>query len=48
MNWEGVVRKDGYFHAIYLTNNEFALEFLIPDEEWLNDDVREKLEDART
>ena len=28
--WEGVSRLDGFYSAVYLTNNEFALEFLIP------------------
>ena len=43
--WEGVSRLDDYFYAVYLTNNEFALEFLIPDAEWLDADLREKLEE---
>ena len=32
---EGVVRKDGLFLCVYLTNNEFAIEFQIPDEAWI-------------
>ena len=36
---------DDYFYAVYLTNNEFALEFLIPDAEWLDADLRERLEE---
>jgi hypothetical protein len=43
--WEGVSRLDDYFYAVYLTNNEFALEFLIPDAEWLDADLREGLEE---
>ena len=43
--WEGVSRLDDYFYAVYLTNNEFALEFLIPDAEWLDADLRERLEE---
>ena len=43
--WEGVSRFDDYFYAVYLTNNEFALEFLIPDAEWLDADLRERLEE---
>ena len=27
---EGVVRKDGLFHCVYLTNNEFAIELTLP------------------
>lgn len=37
---EGVVRKGGLFHCVYLTNNEYAIEFLIPDAEWLPDELR--------
>ncbi len=44
--WEGVIKKGGFYHAVYLTNNEFALEFLIPDAEWLDADLRAKLEAA--
>ena len=40
---EGVVRKDGLFHCVYLTNNEFAIEFLIPDEEWISEELRERI-----
>ncbi len=48
INWEGVFKKDGLYHAIYLTNNEFALEFLIPDADWLHADIRKNLEAALT
>jgi hypothetical protein len=40
---EGVVRKGGLFHCVYLTNNEYAIEFLIPDEEWLPKELRLRL-----
>jgi hypothetical protein len=43
--WEGVSRLDDFYYAVYLTNNEFALEFLIPDAEWLDADLRERLEE---
>ena len=43
--WEGVSRLDGFYYAVYLTNNEFALEFRLPDADWLNADLREKLEE---
>lgn len=41
---EGVVLRGGLFHCVYLTNNEFGIEFLIPDEEWLGNDIRRALE----
>ena len=31
IDWEGVSRDRGYFHAVHLTNNEFGIGFLIPD-----------------
>ena len=42
---EGVVRKDGLFQCVYLTNNEFAIEFLIPNEAWLPEDIRNRIND---
>ncbi len=44
-NCEGVVLRDGLFHCVYLTNNEFAIEFLIPDAEWLPDELRQRIYD---
>ncbi len=31
IDWDGVSRHPGYFHAVHLTNNEFGIGFLIPD-----------------
>ncbi|MBD1401663.1 hypothetical protein [Pelovirga terrestris] len=42
--WEGVSRLGSWFHAVYLTNNEFAIEFLIPDRPWLSSAIRANLE----
>ena len=42
---EGVVLKGGLFHCVYLTNNEFAIEFMIPDEGWLTRELRLRLLD---
>ena len=43
---EGVVRKDGLFHLVYLTNNEFGIEFLIPDADWLDHELRTSIESS--
>lgn len=43
INWEGVFKRDGDYHCIYLTNNEFAIEVIIP-ERFLTDDIRVHLE----
>lgn len=42
--WEGVSLEDGFYHAIYLANNQFGLYFLIPDCPELPDNVRASLE----
>ena len=44
MSWDGVTRQDGHYHAVYLTNNEHAIEFVIPDAAWLPEDVRANLD----
>ena len=44
MQWEGVWKQDGHYHAVYLTNNEFALEFVVPDAPWLPAEIRYSLE----
>jgi len=41
--YEGVTLEDGLFHAVYLANNQFALSFLIPDADWLPDELRAHL-----
>lgn len=47
IQWEGVSKLAGVYHAVYLTNNEFALEFVIPDADWLANDLRATLEKHR-
>lgn len=42
--WEGVTKFSGFYHAVYLTNNEYAIEVIIPDRPWLDDDIRANLE----
>jgi hypothetical protein len=43
--WEGVHREGDHYIAVYLPNNQFGLVFVIPDEDWLGDELREVLED---
>jgi hypothetical protein len=43
--FEVVTVIDGCFLAVWLPNNQFGLDFLIPDEAWLPCDVRRHLED---
>ena len=42
--FEVVTVVDGCFLAVWLPNNQFGLDFLIPDEAWLPCDVRRHLE----
>ncbi len=42
--WEGVTLRDGFFHAVYLANNDFWISFLVPDEDWVSGQLREILE----
>ena len=41
--WEGITRRDSFFLAIFLANNEFGLVFVLPDAEWVNGRLREVL-----
>ena len=41
--WEGITLRDGFFLAIYLANNEYGLSFVIPDEEWVDGELREMI-----
>jgi hypothetical protein len=43
--WEGIMLRDGFFIAIYLANNEYGLCFVIPDQPWVNGELRELIED---
>lgn len=40
---EGVFKNGEMMRAVYITNNEFAIEFLIPDAEWLPDELKLRL-----
>ena len=42
--FEAVTMINGCFHAVNLPNNQFALSLIVPDEEWLPDNVRRHLE----
>jgi hypothetical protein len=43
--FEGVSMVDGCFLAVWLPNNQFGLDFLIPDEAWVTGELRRILED---
>jgi hypothetical protein len=43
--WEGISQRDGYFLALFLANNQFGIEFVIPDATWVNGELRKMIED---
>jgi hypothetical protein len=43
--WEGAAMHGEFFHAVYLTNNEFGISFLIPDAPWVRGKLRAALEE---
>jgi len=44
LSFDGVFKVGKLYHAIYLTNNSFGLEFLIPNADWLNIDLKANLD----
>jgi hypothetical protein len=43
--FEGVTMVDGFFYAVYVANNQFSIGILVPNEDWLPDELRRHLED---
>lgn len=43
MRWEGVIKGQGLYHGVVLTNNQFAIDVIIPDEDWLTANIRNSL-----
>ena len=42
--FEAVTMVNQCLHCLYIPNNQFALSILVPDEEWLPENVRRYLE----
>jgi len=42
--WEGITLRDGFYTAIFLANNEYGLVFVIPDEDWVQGELREMIQ----
>jgi hypothetical protein len=43
--FEGITYRDGYFLALFLANNQFGIEFVIPDAPWVDGELRKMIED---
>ena len=44
--WEGIMKEGDFFIAIYLSNNEYGLIFVIPDTDWVDGELRQMIEDT--
>ncbi len=44
LSFDGVFKAHGYYHAVYLLNNSFGIEFVIPDASWLDADTKANLD----
>ncbi len=44
LSFDGVFKVGKLYHGIYLTNNAFGLEFLIPDTDWLHEGLKTNLD----
>ena len=38
------MRRDGFYTAIFLANNEYGLVFVIPNADWVNGELRDMIE----
>ena len=41
--WEGASLRQGHFYAVYLGTDDYGLGFVIPDEPWVDGELREVL-----
>lgn len=48
MPWEGISKGQGLYHGVVLTNNQFAIDVVIPDAPWLPKTVRASLDEHLT
>jgi len=42
--WEGITQRDGFYIAIYLANNQYGLCFVIPNQPWVDGELREVID----
>lgn len=43
--WEGIMLRGDFYIGIYLANNEYGLCFVIPDQPWVDGELRAMIED---
>ena len=44
MEWEGISYRDGFWQAIYLSDNEKGFVIVMPDAPWIPAELRENIE----
>ena len=44
--WEGWTQQDDHFIGVYLANNEWGLCVIVPDEPWIDPQLRQCIEDT--
>ena len=44
VEWEGITYREGFWQAIYLSDNEKGFVSVIPDEPWITAELRESIE----
>ena len=44
VEWEGITQRDGFWQAIYLSDNEKGFVIVIPDAPWITAELRENIE----
>lgn len=42
--WEGIMKQGDFFIAIFLANDQYGIVFVIPDEDWVNGELRKCIE----
>ena len=43
--WEGITKQEDMYLAVYLSNDQYGIVFVIPDTDWLSCELREYIED---
>ena len=43
--WEGITKQDDFWILVFLANNDLGFLFFIPDEPWVNGDLRHVIEE---
>ena len=42
--WESASMRDGFYYAVFVGTDDYAMGFLVPDAEWIGGELREVLD----